>query len=74
MQQMMMQMMQQNQQHNQQPAEGAPAAAAANPQTKEQIQAMLDNLDARFSKGEISEDVYKQLSAKWQEKLKALGG
>src|SRR5579859_6531305 len=49
MNQMMMQMMQQNQQHQQPqaPADAPhPAAAApANPQTKEEVQALLDNLD-----------------------------
>lgn len=50
------------------------AAAASTPQTKEQIQQMLDNLDLRFANGQISEDTYKSLSAKWQERLKELGG
>jgi len=64
MQQMMMQMMQQNAQ------QGAPQTAApATPQTPEQIQAILDNLDVRFANGEISEEVYKSLVAKWQAKL-----
>ncbi len=68
MQQMMMQMMQ-----NQ---SGAPPAANANPssnpQTKEEIQALLDSLDAKLAKGEISEAVYNQLVTKWQERLKGM--
>jgi membrane protease subunit (stomatin/prohibitin family) len=67
MQQMMMQQMMQNK-----PAE--PAAPPANPQTKEEIQAMLDSLDMKLANGQITEDTYKQLTAKWQERLKALGG
>lgn len=51
---------------------GAPPAAGA-PQTAPQIQAMLDNLDLRFANGEITEDTYKNLSAKWQQRLKDLG-
>ncbi len=54
--------------------QAGPAAAASTPQTKEQIQQMLDNLDLRFANGQISEDTYKSLSAKWQERLKELGG
>ncbi len=69
MQQMMMQQMQQGQNK---PAE--PAAPPANPQTKEEIQAMLDNLDLKLANGQITEDTYKQLTAKWKERLKALGG
>ncbi len=53
------------------PAQGAPAAT---PQTKEQVQQLLDNLDLRFANGQISEDTYKQLTAKWQQRLKELGG
>jgi membrane protease subunit (stomatin/prohibitin family) len=72
MQQMMMQQMMQNQQ-NQHP--NAPQAAApANPQTKEEIQAMIDSLDLKLANGEISEDTYKRLVAKWEERLKSLGG
>ena len=68
MQQMMMQMMQQNQQgqQGQQPAPAAPAS----PQTPQEIQAMIDSLDMRFANGEISEDVYNRLVAKWEAKLK----
>jgi membrane protease subunit (stomatin/prohibitin family) len=54
--------------------QAGPAPAAATPQTKEQIQQMLDNLDLRFSNGQITEDTYKQLTAKWQARLKEMGG
>lgn len=68
MQQMMLQMMQ-NQAGGQPAASGAPSA---NPQTKEEIQALLDNLDLKLANGEISEEVYNRLVAKWQERLKSL--
>jgi membrane protease subunit (stomatin/prohibitin family) len=74
MQQMMMQMMQ-NQQGNKAP-EAAPAASAAapNPTTKAEVQALLDQLDMKLANGEISETVYAKLSAKWEARLKELGG
>jgi len=55
-------------------AGGGGGAAAAAPQTAQQIQAMLDSLDMRFANGEISEDTYKNLTGKWQQRLKDLGG
>ena len=60
----------------QQPAQGAPAAAAppATPTTKAEIQATLDNLDLRLANGEISESTYNKLYAKWEAKLKEMGG
>ena len=70
MQQMMMQMMQNNQQGQQKPASGTPAQ----PQTKEEIRAFLDQLDMRLANGEISEDLYKKMSEKWEARLKELGG
>ncbi|MBI4672754.1 MAG: SPFH domain-containing protein [Chloroflexi bacterium] len=48
--------------------------ATASPQTPQQVQAMLDNLDMRFANGEISEDTYKTMTAKWQKRLKDMGG
>jgi membrane protease subunit (stomatin/prohibitin family) len=72
MQQMMMQQMVQNQQSGgQQQAGSAPAAQQA-PQTKEQIQAMIDSLDMKLANGEISEENYNRLVAKWQERLSQL--
>jgi membrane protease subunit (stomatin/prohibitin family) len=70
MQQMMMQMMQGQQ--GGQPAAASAASdepAAAAPQTREEIQAILDSLDMRFANGEISEAVYTRLVAKWEAKL-----
>lgn len=52
---------------------GSAAAAPAAPQTPQQVQQMLDNLDMRFANGEISEDTYKTLSSKWQQRLKDMG-
>jgi hypothetical protein len=75
MQQMMNQMMQQNQQPPAQaPAQQPPAAAGAVPQTREEIQAMIDGLDVKLMNGEISEATYQRLVAKWQAKLDELGG
>ncbi len=68
MQQMMNQMMNQNQ-----PAPAQPAAAIpSNPQTKEEIQALLDNLDMKLASGEISEAIYNRLAAKWQDRLDSM--
>lgn len=53
---------------------GGGGGAAAGPQTPAQIRQMLDSLDMRFANGEISEEIYKNLTAKWQQRLKELGG
>jgi membrane protease subunit (stomatin/prohibitin family) len=56
------------------------AAAPAQPQQSggvsdvAKIQETLDNLDMRLAAGEISEEVYSRLYAKWQQKLKEAGG
>src|SRR5205809_488617 len=42
------------------------------PQTRAEIQTMLDNLDVRLARGEISEAIYNTLNAKWQERLQKL--
>jgi membrane protease subunit (stomatin/prohibitin family) len=68
MNQMMMQMMQ-----NQNPGEAAPQAAAAVPQTADEIRAYLDQLDVKLAAGEISESVYDKLYAKWEARLKEMG-
>src|SRR5262249_53206392 len=68
MQQMMMQMMQQ---HN---GNVNPANVPAEPQTAEQVKALLDKLDMKLASGEISEDLYKKMSEKWEARLKELGG
>ncbi|MBZ0286805.1 MAG: SPFH domain-containing protein [Anaerolineae bacterium] len=69
MNQMMMDMMAKQGGAGNQPAQAAPA----NPTTKEEVQALLDNLDMKLANGQISEDTYKMLTAKWQEKLKSMG-
>lgn len=75
MNQMMMNMMAgqgQGGQAGAQPAQPA-QAAPANPQTKEEIQALLDGLDAKLMSGELSEETYKRLSEKWEKRLADLG-
>jgi membrane protease subunit (stomatin/prohibitin family) len=68
----MAQMLSQSMQQNaQQPA--APAAPAV-PKTAADIQATLDNLDMRLAAGEISEATYNKLYAKWEARLKEMGG
>ncbi len=72
---MMGQAFQSGQQQPQQSQPATPASAASGaPQTKEQVQQMLDSLDVRFANGQISEDTYKTLTAKWQQRLKDMGG
>ncbi|MCC6613557.1 MAG: SPFH domain-containing protein [Anaerolineae bacterium] len=69
MQQMMTNMAAQNQGQNQpQQTESSPAASAS-PQTKAEVQAMLDSLDMKLANGEISEAVYNRLVEKWQQRL-----
>ncbi len=70
----MAQMLTQAMQNTQKPAQTTPAAAPAAPKTVVEIQALLDSLDLRLANGEISETVYEKLTAKWQERLKELGG
>jgi membrane protease subunit (stomatin/prohibitin family) len=56
------------QQSQQQPA------APKTPQTAEEVQATLDNLDLRLANGEITEETYSKLYAKWEARLKELKG
>jgi membrane protease subunit (stomatin/prohibitin family) len=57
------------------PAAAAPAAAApANPTTPAEVQALLDTLDMRLANGEISESTYDKLYARWETRLKEMGG
>jgi membrane protease subunit (stomatin/prohibitin family) len=67
----MAQMMTQSMQQPAQPP--TPSAAPAVPKTAEDIQATLDNLDMRLAAGEISEETYNKLYAKWEARLKELG-
>ena len=71
MQQMMMQMMQNNQQGN--APQQTSAQPTSSPQSKEEIQAMIDSLDMKLAMGELSEDIYNKLVAKWQARLDELG-
>lgn len=74
MQQMMMNMMQ-NQMGQGGHAAAAPAAAGgapANPTTKAEVQALLDQLDAQLLAGKISEAVYNRLIEKWTQRLNEL--
>jgi hypothetical protein len=68
MQQMMQQMMQ-NQGGQMPPAQ----ANTAVPQTREEIQAMIDGLDMKLMSGEITQDIYQRLLEKWQARLNELG-
>jgi membrane protease subunit (stomatin/prohibitin family) len=68
--QMMTQSMQQPAQQAAPPASAAPSV----PQTAEEIQATLDNLDLRLAAGEISEATYNRLYTKWETRLNELGG
>ncbi|MBI4672757.1 MAG: hypothetical protein HY741_13945 [Chloroflexi bacterium] len=43
------------------------------PQTRQEIQALLDKLDVRLASGEISEAVYKQVTEKWEKRLDEMG-
>ncbi|NJN66232.1 MAG: SPFH domain-containing protein [Chloroflexaceae bacterium] len=42
--------------------------------TLEQVRQAIDNLDLRFSMGEISEENYNRLMKKWQDRVRELGG
>ncbi len=55
-----------------QPAAPAAPAAPTNPTTPAEIQAMLDNLDARLASGELSESIYDRLHTKWEQRLNDL--
>lgn len=68
MQQMMLKMME-NQSGTNTPSQ---PSGPANPQTKEEIQALLDNLDMKLAMGQISEEIYRNMVAKWKERLDAM--
>jgi hypothetical protein len=56
------------------PATPAPAGVPGGTISREQVQQAIDNLDLRFSMGEISETAYNRLMQKWQDRLKEMGG
>ena len=70
--QMMSQSMQQPAQQQQQQPQQASGGQTSTPQTAQDVQEMLDNLDARLMNGEISEDLYNKLHAKWESRLDEL--
>ncbi|MCS7178188.1 MAG: SPFH domain-containing protein [Anaerolineae bacterium] len=71
----MAQMMTQAMQKPAQTSESSAAPATPRtPQTAEEIQALLDNLDAQLASGAISEATYQKLYARWEAKLKELRG
>jgi membrane protease subunit (stomatin/prohibitin family) len=70
----MAQMMGQAMQPGQQPAAPAQPQAGGGVTDAAKIQETLDNLDMRFAAGEISEEVYTKLYAKWEAKLADAGG
>jgi membrane protease subunit (stomatin/prohibitin family) len=70
----MAQVMAQGMQPGQQPTAPAQPQAAAGVSDIAKIQETLDNLDMRFAAGEISEEVYTKLYAKWEAKLTEAGG
>jgi membrane protease subunit (stomatin/prohibitin family) len=47
-------------------------ANAATPQTKEEIQAFLDQLDVKLMNGELNQDTYNRLYEKWQARLSSM--
>lgn len=67
-------MQQQGQPQQPAAAPAAAAGAAAGPMTLQQVKATIDALDVRFANGEISEETYTKLMARWEAKLKELGG
>jgi membrane protease subunit (stomatin/prohibitin family) len=70
----MAQVMSQAMQPGQQPAAPAQPQSAGGVSDVAKIQETLDNLDMRLAAGEISEDVYNKLYAKWEAKLNEAGG
>jgi membrane protease subunit (stomatin/prohibitin family) len=70
----MAQMMAQAMQPTQQQAAPAQSQGAGGVTDVTKIQETLDNLDMRFAAGEISEDAYNKLYAKWETKLKEASG
>ena len=54
------------------PVNATPAGGSGEAMTREKIEEMLDKLDERFANGEISEQVYLTLQAKWQNRLEKL--
>lgn len=56
------------------PAQQPPAQSSGGSINLDQVKQAIDNLDLRFSMGEIDQPTYNRLIQKWQDKLKELGG
>jgi hypothetical protein len=69
---MMLQMMQKQAGGGQEGAQPTAPNVPANPQTKEEITAFLDNLDMKLANGQISEQTYQMLHDKWQKRLESM--
>lgn len=69
---MMMQMMQQMMDQQKQASPAPQAETPATPETAEEVQAILDQLDAKLLSGEISESIYQKMYAKWEARLKEM--
>lgn len=52
----------------------SPPQSSSGAVTHDQVLQAIDNLDLRFSMGEISEENYNRLMKKWQDRLQELGG
>jgi membrane protease subunit (stomatin/prohibitin family) len=59
---------------NQSPQQSPPPQGGGGGISLQQVQQAIDNLDLRFSMGEISEENYNRLMQKWQTRLKEMGG
>jgi membrane protease subunit (stomatin/prohibitin family) len=53
----------------QQPQKEVAGDVPKSPQTRDEVQALIDNLDMRLANGEISESAYERLVEKWQKRL-----
>ena len=53
----------------QQPQKEASSDVPRSPQSRDEVQALIDNLDMRLANGEISESAYERLVEKWQKRL-----
>jgi membrane protease subunit (stomatin/prohibitin family) len=57
----------------QQPQQGSKQESVPrSPQTRDEVQALIDNLDMRLASGELSEKAYEKLLEKWQKRLDEL--
>lgn len=71
-QQMMQQLMMQQLMQKQGGEGGSATTQAAAPQTKAEVQALIDGLDLKLMNGEISEATYNNLVTKWQARMEQM--